>query len=99
MRIYFFFLIKIKNYFYLVFVITGFFIEIVFIFVDEVSVDCRCFIGDLLLLLSLEEDIKHREANDFSSTELIDDCRSRFGLDDFELSDVVSLLNRKKKER
>lgn len=101
MRIYF--LIKISkkkkknNYFYLGFVRTGFFIEIIFICVDGTSVDWRCFIEGLLL--SLGKVIEHREANGFSSTELNDDCWSSFGLDDFKLLDVVSLLNRKRKDK
>ncbi len=66
---------------------------IVLIFVDKLSVDWRSFIGDLL---SLEEDIEHREANDFSSIELNEDCWSRVGLDDLELSAVVSLINKKR---
>ncbi len=76
---------------YLGLVIVGFFMVIVLIFVDKISVDWRCFIGDLLSL----EDIEHREANDFSSIELNEDCWSRVGLDDLELLPVVPLLNKK----
>ncbi len=70
------------------FVINGFFNEVDFIPVDAASVEWHCFIEDLL---SLEEDIVHRDANDFSSIEFSDDCWSAFNLDDFKLSGVVSL--------
>ncbi len=80
---------------YLDFGVVGFFNKVDFVFDGEASVEWRCFIGNFVLL-SFDEDIVHRDANDFSSTELNDDWGSGFEFDDFEVSGVISLLNRKK---
>ena len=59
---------------YLAFVVCGFFEEVDLTVDDAVSVECRDFTGDLLLVLSLEEDVEHRDARDFSSIEFNEDC-------------------------